>query len=230
VPPFILWRWKFEILFDPLRHSSPFIGGERWQPRQKGPSLHIRGRGGGLDNLHWCLWCHDVALYVSSLKVWLWDNMTYVPGTLPTIFYFKGWKIQGGSRTQRPVKPHSKMLSPPKPWPIPYRRPKIRRISFRWRVFFSCGLCRPRLHRYRNNGPQQVPSPVLPKPPLTLPLQLSYMPPLISIVNCYVYINFTEIGENNDTAETQLFEDFRRISANSKIHCMYVCNGPASMH
>jgi hypothetical protein len=41
-PPFILWWWKFEVLFDPLRRSSSFIGGQRWQP---GHSLHIRGKG-----------------------------------------------------------------------------------------------------------------------------------------------------------------------------------------
>jgi hypothetical protein len=28
-PPFILWWRKFEILFEPLPRSSPFIGGQR---------------------------------------------------------------------------------------------------------------------------------------------------------------------------------------------------------
>jgi hypothetical protein len=56
-PPFMLWWGKFEILFDPLTHSSSFIGGQRWQPIQMGHSLHIRGRiGGGLYNLQTCLW------------------------------------------------------------------------------------------------------------------------------------------------------------------------------
>jgi hypothetical protein len=51
-PPFIFWWWKFEILFEPLPRSSPFIGGQCLQPIQMGHSLHIRGRGGsGLDNL-----------------------------------------------------------------------------------------------------------------------------------------------------------------------------------
>jgi hypothetical protein len=46
-PPFILWWWKFEILFDPLPYSSPFSAlttNSNWtQPAHKG--------GGGLDNL-----------------------------------------------------------------------------------------------------------------------------------------------------------------------------------
>jgi hypothetical protein len=49
-PPFILWWWKFEILFEPLPHSSSFLWGQRWQPIQMGHSLHMRGRDeGGLD-------------------------------------------------------------------------------------------------------------------------------------------------------------------------------------
>jgi hypothetical protein len=50
-PPFILWLWKFEILFGPLPRSSFLLWGQRWQPIQLGFSLNIRGRGGGLDTL-----------------------------------------------------------------------------------------------------------------------------------------------------------------------------------
>jgi hypothetical protein len=46
-PSFILWWPETEILFDPLRHSSPFIGLQRFKPIQMGHSLHIRGSGGG---------------------------------------------------------------------------------------------------------------------------------------------------------------------------------------
>jgi hypothetical protein len=46
-PSFILWWPETEILFDPLRHSSPFIGLQRCKPIQMGHSLHIRGSGGG---------------------------------------------------------------------------------------------------------------------------------------------------------------------------------------
>jgi hypothetical protein len=52
-PSFILWWWKFEILFDPLPRSSSFLEGQRWQPIQMGHSLHTRGRGrwDGLDTI-----------------------------------------------------------------------------------------------------------------------------------------------------------------------------------
>jgi hypothetical protein len=42
----MLWWPEKEILFDPLHRSSPFKGGQRWEPIQMGHSLHIRGSGG----------------------------------------------------------------------------------------------------------------------------------------------------------------------------------------
>jgi hypothetical protein len=44
-PPFILWWWKFDLLFDPLPGTSSFLGRQRWQPIQMEHSLQIRGRG-----------------------------------------------------------------------------------------------------------------------------------------------------------------------------------------
>jgi hypothetical protein len=56
-PPFILWWWKFEILFDPL-HRSSSIGGQRWQTNSNGTQSAHKGKGGGsgLDTILMSMW------------------------------------------------------------------------------------------------------------------------------------------------------------------------------
>jgi hypothetical protein len=65
-PSFILWWPETEILFDPLHRSSPYIGGQRWQPSQMGHSLHIRrsGWGGGGGGIYTFLISMDIAVPV----------------------------------------------------------------------------------------------------------------------------------------------------------------------